>query len=562
MLLVDTGSVPAATASEITRLAPDRIVVMGSRAAVSDAVVSRLSAGRTSVRVDAGTTMSLSQKALVAATPTAETVYLVDVRQLAAAPVAAATAAATGSGFLVVEGARPPSPGALATLRAVGARQIVFTNGTSGLPTSYGNALRSEGFTVARLAGADRAGIADSATAEYPSTTTRGVVTASAEATGFGSPAATALAATTGQPLYFSGERCLSDASAAVLQRRGDKVLVVGPTAQLRAEVETGKGCTAVRTTRQDKLRSSLQSALNRNSSSSYTVTVREVGGLGETVSMGGATRREPASMMKLFAAWGTYKRIERGAGSLSTRLGSGLTVGECLREMIWMSDNFCHTDLVHWIGLSQLNREIAAAGYSRTAYGQVLRGQDVLYAGNRTTSDDLTNLLKRLEEGRLLNATHTRHMLNLMHTQLFRSRLPNGLPASAYQASKPGSLWVSGGLLQADSAVVRSSSSRFVVTVIGAPGASKAGIRDIARTVYSHFNGSFGAAVTHSDLHVRTVRNTPWYRSSAGGTIAGTIPSGTPLQVSDSRRHWYKVHWRGGYAWLYYHHVRTNLRY
>jgi len=289
---------------------------------------------------------------------------------------------------------------------------------------------------------------------------------------------------------------------------------------------------------------------------------VREVGGLGEAVALGGATRREPASMMKLYAAWATYKRIEAGRASLSTRLSSGLTVGECLREMIWMSDNFCHTDLVHWIGLSHLNKEIAAAGFSRTAYGRVLRGQDVLYAGNRTTSDDLTALLKRLEEGRLLSPTYTRHMLNLMHTQLFRSRIPNGLPASAYQASKPGSLWVSGGLLQADSAVVRGPQGRFVITVIGAPGATKAGIRDVARTVYSHFNGSFGAAANHSDLHVRTVRNTPWYSSSAGGRIVGTIPSGTRLQISDSRRHWYKVHWRGGYAWLYYHHVRSNLAY
>lgn len=45
-------------------------------------------------------------------------------------------------------------------------------------------------------------------------------------------------------------------------------------------------------------------------------------------------------------------------------------------------------------------------------------------------------------------------------------------------------------------------------------------------------------------------------------GAVDGTIPKGTPLRVSDSKRHWYKLHYRGGYAWVWYSSLRTNFAY
>ncbi|WP_405373585.1 serine hydrolase [Microbacterium sp. Ld14] len=558
VLYAGSGSVPAATAREIARLSPTRIVVVGSSAAVSTAAESALARTAPVERIDGDNVYGLSQNAL-RAVGDATTVYAADGATMIHAPAGVAVAGATDRGFLAINGRRASAPpGTLNTLRAVGAREVVLVGGTSSIGAGFVSSLRAEGFTVRRLAGSSRTAVSLAAAAEYPAGSTRTVL-ASASAPGHVTATAAAIAGLTRQPFSYAQLECVFDSVAAEMARRKDTPLVIGSPTALRAQVAAGDSCTTVRTAGERALLRDLRAAQARHPGSSYTVTVRQIGGLGEVVSSGGSTRREPASMMKLFVAWASFERIERGQASLKTKLSSGLTVEQCLRELIWMSDNYCHTDLVHWIGLSKLNREIAAAGFSRTAYGSVLRGQDVLYGGNRTTTNDLTLLLTRLDSGALLNKKHTSHLRGLMNDQLFRSRIPNGLPASAYQASKPGSLWVSGGLLQADSAIVAGGRGRYVISVIGDAGATKAGIRDISRAVYSHFNGAFGKAITHSDLHVRTTTATPW-RRSPGGAIAGSIPPGTPLQVSDSRRHWYKVHYRGGYAWIWYSKVRSNL--
>jgi beta-lactamase class A len=561
LLIVDATRIPSATAREWERLGADRAVVVGDPSAVGDAVTDVLARTSEVTRIGGHNVYRLSHAAFRAVSPDVRTVYVADARSLATAPAAAAAAAARGRGMLLVDGSSSSlSAATVALLRDAGVGEVVLLGSSAGVSTAILRSTKAAGFSTRRITAADRAGVALLVAREYPAATTRAVIAPISGSPSAQTAVAAAVAGAGGAPLYLSGPDCLSDSVAREISRRDDRVVAVGSIAQLATPIVHGTSCTGVRREGEADLRSAISAAMSRHPSSDYTVTVRELGGLGETVAIGGATRREPASMMKLFVAWQSFARIERGAARLSTRLSSGLTVEECLRELIWMSDNYCHTDLVHWIGLSALNRRLAEAGFSDTAYGSVLRGQNVLYGGNRTSTNDLTDLLKRLDDGKLLNPTHTAHMMRLMHAQLFRSRIPNGLPPSAYQASKPGSLWVAGGLLQADSAVVRGrNGGSYVISVIGDAGSSKAGIRDISRAAYTHFNGRFSTLANHSDLHVRTTRATPW-RRTPGGAVAGTIPGGTPLQVSDSQRHWYKVHYRGGYAWVWYSQVRSNL--
>lgn len=560
MLYVAPDSIPAAVKTELARLKPTRILVVGSTASVNSTVARVLGQTAPVERISGADTYALSRAVLRFLGPV-DRVYVADGRTMDTAPIAAAAAAATGGGFMAVDGRGTASDATMAALKDVGAKEVVMMNVASMMGKGFVDRIRSAGISVRRMAGGTSEAVAISTAADYPSTTTRGVVVSGVAIPNHETGTAAAVAGALRQPFLYSRTECVSDATAALLDTRKDTVLAVGPTSRLQAAVLTGDGCTVVRTAAANTLRDKITATMKRHPSSSYAVTVRQIGGLEVLTGKTGATRREPASMMKLFVAWAALKRVEKKQASLSTKLSSGLTVKECLRELIWMSDNYCHTDLVHWIGVSNLNKQIAAAGYSQTSYGRVLKGQDVLYAGNRTTSNDLSLLVARLEKGQILNKTHTTLLRDLMHTQLFRSRIPNGIPASAYQASKPGSLWVKGGLLQADTAIIRGPKATFVLTVIGDAGSSKAGIRDIARTVYTHLNGSFGAAAKHSDLHVRTTKNATW-RKSAGGAVGGTIPKGTPLQVSDSKRHWYKLHYRGGYAWVWYSSLRTNLAY
>ncbi len=560
LLYVAPDAIPAAITAELKRLRPTRILVVGSTASVGTKVAGLLGAIAPVERIAGGDTYALSRAVLRFQGPV-KRVYMADGRTMGTAPIAAAAANATGAGFMAVDGRGTASTATMDALRAVGAKEVVLTNVMSMMGRNFVDKIRAAGISVRRLPGGTNEAMAVSAAGEYPATTTRAVVVSGADAPNHETGTAAAVAGALRQPFLYARTECVSDAAAAMLDRRKDSVLAIGSTSRLNATVISGDGCTAVRTAAADTLRAKITAATKRHPSSSYAVTVRQIGGLEVVSGVTGATRREPASMMKLFVAWAALTRVDKKQASLSTKLSSGLTVKECLRELIWMSDNYCHTDLVHWIGISNLNKQIAAGGYGQTSYGRVLKGQDVLYGGNRTTSNDLSLLLSRIEKKQLLSASSRALMLDLMHTQLFRSRIPNGIPASAWQASKPGSLWVKGGLLQADTAIIRGPKGTFVLTVIGDAGSSKAGIRDIARTVYSHVNGSFGAAANHSDLHVRTTKNATW-RKSAGGAVGGTVPVGTPLQVSDSKRHWYKMHYRGGYAWIWYSSVRSNLAY
>ncbi|CAL4859137.1 hypothetical protein MMM2322_00783 [Microbacterium sp. MM2322] len=560
LLYVAPDAIPASITTELARLKPRRILVVGSTASV-DAAVARVLAKTAPVeRISGGDTYALSRAVLRFQGPV-DRVYVADGRTMDTAPIAAAAAAATGAGFMAVDGRGTASVATMDALRAVKAKGVVLMNVPSMMGSAFVDKIRSAGISVRRMAGSTSEAVAIATAADYPDTTTRAVVVSGAGIPHHESGTGAAVAGALRQPFLYARAECVSDAAAALLDRRRDTVLAVGPASRLHATVLSGDGCTAVRGAAAVTLRDKIAATMKRHPSSSYAVTVRQIGGLEVVSGLTGATRREPASMMKLFVTWAALTRVDKKQASLTTKLSSGLTVQECLRELIWMSDNYCHTDLVHWIGISNLNKQIAAAGYSQTSYGRVLKGQDVLYGGNRTTSNDLSLLLYRLEKGQLLSKASTGVMLTLMHTQLFRSRIPNGIPASAYQASKPGSLWVKGGLLQADSAIVRGPKGTFVLTVIGDAGSSKAGIRDIARTVYTHVNGTFTTAANHSDLHVRTTKNATW-RKSAGGAVGGTIPKGTPLQVSDSKRHWYKLHYRGGYAWIWYSSVRSNLAY
>ena len=290
----------------------------------------------------------------------------------------------------------------------------------------------------------------------------------------------------------------------------------------------------------------------------SSLVTVRQPGGLTEVVSIGPGERREPASMMKIFAAWAALKIVEQGRASLSTVLPSGVSLGTCLQVMIHASDNYCHSDIVHWISLPEVNRMIRAAGFVNTFYGNVAPGTSVLYAGNRSTSNDLAWMMQRLDDASILSRPLADHLLNLMGSQIFRNRIASGLPPGIKQSSKPGALWIASGLMQGDTAVVWGGRYKYTISIIGDGNPPQAALRAISRVVYQHLNGAFGAAVVYPVQQMVTVRATA-LRTSAGGPLTVAIPAGTPLEVLDANRIWYQVQYGSRKLWTIYSDLRNR---
>ncbi|MGL4257300.1 MAG: serine hydrolase, partial [Microbacterium sp.] len=469
-------------------------------------------------------------------------------------PVAAVAAAVNTRGFLLVPKSKSaPDAPTIDALRAVGARSIVIVGGTSGIPSAYEGALRTAGFTVERKATNDRYSLSVLMAKDRAQTPQRVVVTNPDSSAN--TAIAAALAAASGQPLVYSIQLCMVDGVASYIRSVGVTLTIVGSIARLSTAVLRNSSCTEERQHSASTLNAAIRETLSRYQGT-YSVTVRQEGGLNVGTSVSGTTLREPASMIKIFAAWAALSRIQSGRASFGTVLPSGVDLRMCIHVMIHASDNYCHTDIVHWIGIAELNRMIRAAGFGSTSYGSVPVGVSVLYAGNRTTTNDLVSMVRALKNGTALSRPYADHLLGEMRNQIGRSRIASGIPPKVVQASKPGALWVASGLLQGDTAVVYGPKYTYYLSIVGDGSPPKAAFQAVSRTVYEHFHGAFGAAAWYPAQQLVTVRATG-LRSSPGGPMVVVAPAGTFLENFETNRIWYEVQYGSRKLWT----IVTDLR-
>ncbi|QKJ20040.1 serine hydrolase [Microbacterium hominis] len=555
LLYVQAGAVPAAVQTELRRLAPEAIVVIGGAGVVADRTLTALGAFAADVRRFGGADRyETSRAALAGRGDQVDTVYVAGGSATVDPPLASTAAAATDRGALLVDGRRSAADAAtIDALRAAGAARVVIVGGLATVSSAFQSSLSGAGFAVERRVGPDRNAQAVLMARERTAPVARAIFANSSSMADVA--VAAALAAVSRQPLLYAIQECVPDGTASYLSEAGAPVTAVGGAALLGANVLAGTACTTVKARSQSALNTAIRNAMG-GYQGSFTVTVRQLGGLGVTTNVNGGTRREPASMMKIFAAWAAFTRIDQGRATLSTRLPSGVPLGECVRVMIHVSDNYCHTDIVHWIGIAEINRMIRAAGFPNTSYGSVPRGTSILYAGNLTTTNDLTSLMQKLASASILSKRYSDIIINHMRSQIWRSRIASGLPPGVPQASKPGALWVASGLMQGDTAIVNGPRVTYTVSIIGLNQPPRAALAAISRAVYTHFHGSFGAAASYPVQQMVTTKPVG-LRSSPGGTVTVVVPGGTPIEVVDANRLWYQVRHSGRLLWVYY----TGLR-
>lgn len=277
-----------------------------------------------------------------------------------------------------------------------------------------------------------------------------------------------------------------------------------------------------------------------------YTVEARELDGAHRLVRFSAAEHREPASIYKLFIAYGLFTRIDAGTARYTDRVRSGLTVRTCLRAMIEPSDNFCAQDLLAYVGKPWLNRLLHGHGFTGTTFW---------YAGHRTkttTTADVARVLTRLTRGQLVSAASTKRFERLLETQVWREAIPPGLPDGVRQASKPGTLWTPTGIVQTDSAIVWGPRSRYVLVVMGSNGATTHAITRISRVVYRALEGPIGKPFVYDRAQMRTSATVTLTAAvSKGSRVLGRYPRGTKVEVIDSLRTRYLVRIAGRTGWV-----------
>jgi beta-lactamase class A len=136
--------------------------------------------------------------------------------------------------------------------------------------------------------------------------------------------------------------------------------------------------------------------------------------------------------------------RIDRDSNAeVHAEIGRTLRVSELAEQMITSSSNLATNLLLDLVGLDVLQRTLD--GFAITGI-DLRRGVEDELAfehgiNNRVTAHGLVSLLRLIGEERAFTPDLSRHMLDVLHAQQFRSGIPAGLPREARVAHKTGDI-------------------------------------------------------------------------------------------------------------------------
>ena len=251
LLVPPNGPLPASVTTELTRLQPDKIIVVGGTGSVSDTVKSALQAysAQTVQRISGSDRYATAAAISAASFPTPFTagtgvVYVATGANYPDALSAGPAAAAEGGPLLLVPGSGSLPSSVTAELTRIKPNRIVVVGGTGAVSASVMTALDAydTGGGVSRLAGSDRYGTAAAVSAAVfdPG------VPAAYLATGLNYPDALAGAAAAGfvgGPVLLVATNEVPVVTAAELQRlEPQQIYVLGGTGAVTDQVANGVG--------------------------------------------------------------------------------------------------------------------------------------------------------------------------------------------------------------------------------------------------------------------------------------------------------------------------------
>ncbi|HEY3926269.1 MAG TPA: cell wall-binding repeat-containing protein [Acidothermaceae bacterium] len=243
LLLVEPGAIPPAVATELTRLTPASIVVLGGPPAVSDAVVTALQSYTTgTVTRVAGADRYATAADLAASFPSGSPVYIATGLSFPDALGATAAATLQHAAILLTDPNTLPASTA-AALAALMPESITIIGGATAVSAGVAASLAAYSPMVTRISGSDRyATAAQLAANAFPDATGFFVASGSGFADALtGGPVAGKL----GEPLLLATPTCLPASSTAVeaAALNPSTVTLLGGTASLGAGVAALTTC-------------------------------------------------------------------------------------------------------------------------------------------------------------------------------------------------------------------------------------------------------------------------------------------------------------------------------
>lgn len=151
-----------------------------------------------------------------------------------------------------------------------------------------------------------------------------------------------------------------------------------------------------------------------------YGISFVELSGQRRRAEHDGDRQFVSASTYKVYAAYSTLKRVERGEYRWGQEIVNGKNLEQCFEEMLALSDNPCSERLVEMIGYGALHAEAREAGARNTTF--------IDEESFRTTAADLSEFLARLETDQLdINSSSRERLLGALGRNIYRDGIPAG---------------------------------------------------------------------------------------------------------------------------------------
>ncbi|MFB2585533.1 cell wall-binding repeat-containing protein [Herbiconiux liukaitaii] len=249
LLLTQSGTLPAVTKAEITRLAPKDIVVVGGTASVSAAVFGGLKSAFAAANVHrvAGADRFDVSRSLIShptfGVPSSAWVYLATGVDFPDALAASPAAVSVNGPVMLVDGSQPTVSAAdLALLTSLKATSVRIAGGRASVTDGIQRQLAVSGYAVTRAEGADRYQAAVSVNREaFLSATTVYLASGTAFADAL---SAAPIAGKNSAPIYLVPSTCVP---ASVLQEivrvHPKNIVVLGGYSTLNADIDALKPC-------------------------------------------------------------------------------------------------------------------------------------------------------------------------------------------------------------------------------------------------------------------------------------------------------------------------------
>jgi beta-lactamase class A len=223
-----------------------------------------------------------------------------------------------------------------------------------------------------------------------------------------------------------------------------------------------------------------------KNQNGNYGIAVKEFNGKQRYANYQAEKQFVAASTYKLFVTYAILHDIEQGNHTLGTQTSIGMTVSQCIDAMLVRSNNDCGYPTGALIGWENLANFIHQQGFTSTNINNYDGSGNTTSADKISSPKDQADFMVQLANGALLNQEHTNLMLAKMKAQVWRERIPAGVPDGVEVADKPG--WLPG--IQNDTAVVYGPKSTYVISIMST-GTSSSKLAELSQLIYEYLQPS-----------------------------------------------------------------------